>query len=214
MIHLRTFGDKNTFAIEYEFVANPFNEPRLTGETWGKFELSVHGVDVCRYKKVDRVTTYQWNLIYIVEWFSENLKHILSEEPFPLPVEGQHSLELLDHCLLFESDNDDEFDAWFETKQDWEFKHSWFSNRAGSFLPDVFFRRVNDNIEIAWNNESTYASEGISFINPMGVEYVPLGAFESTVKNFIEDFLDNLLQHAKNKHEAKEVCQKIKELIG
>lgn len=210
---LRTFGDRNTFAIQYEFVANPFNETSLTGETWGKFELFVHGIDVLRYKRVDSVTAYQWNLIYITEWFSENLKCILSNEPFPLPVEGQDSLELLDHCLLFESDNDDEFDAWFDTKQEWEFKHSWFSNRAGSFLPDVFFRRVNGEIEIAWNNESTYSSEGISFINPIGIEYVPLGIFESTIKNFIEDFLDNLLQNSKNTCDAEEVYQKIKELI-
>lgn len=210
---LRTFGDKNTFAIQYEFEDNPFNEISLTGETWGKFELFVRGMDVCRYKRVDNETTYQWNLIHIVEWFSENLKSILSEEPFPLPVEGQHSLELLDNCLLFESDDDDEFDAWFDTKQEWEFKHSWFSNRAGSFLPDVFFRRVNDKIEIAWNNESTYSSEGISFINPIGIEYVPLGIFESTIKNFIEDFLENLLQNSKNKCDAEEVYQKLMELI-
>ena len=210
---LRTFGDKNTFAIQYEFEVNPFNESSLTGETWGRFELSVRGIDVCRYKRVGGEINYQWNLIHLIEWFSENLKYILSEEPFPLPVEGQNSIELLDHCLLFESDNDDEFDAWFDTKQEWEFKHSWFSNRAGSFLPDVFFRRVNDKIEIAWSNESTYSSEGISFINPIGVEYVPLGIFESTIKNFIYDFLDNLLQNTKNKCNAEEVYQTIKELI-
>lgn len=211
---LRTFGDKNTFFIQYKLGVNPFNETNLTGETWGEFELSVHGIDICRYKKVDSVTTYQWNLIYIVEWFGENLKCILNEELFPLPVEGGHALELLDNCLLFESDNDDEFDAWFNTKQEWEFKHSWFSNRAGSFLPDVFFRRVNEKIEIAWNNESTYPSEGISFINPIGTGYVPVGIFESTIKNFIEDFFGNLLQNSKNKSDVEEVYQKIKELIS
>ena len=210
---LRAFGEKNTFAIQYEFGLNPFNEDSLIGETWGRFELFVKGKDVCRYKRGNSVTNYQWNLIYIVEWLSENLKYILSDEPFPFPVEGKHSLELLDNCLSFDSDNDDEFDEWFDTKQDWEFKHSWFSNRAGSFLPDVFFRRVNGEIEIVWNNESTYSSEGISFINPIGIEYVPLGIFETTIKNFIEDFLDNLLLISNNKCDAGEVCQKIKKLI-
>ncbi|WP_238533456.1 hypothetical protein [Paenibacillus terrae] len=185
----------------------------MNGETWGRFEFFVYGRDVCQYKREDIVTPFQWNLIYIVEWFSENLKHILSDEAFPLPVEGQNSLEIIDNCLLFESDNDDEFDEWFDTKQEWEFKHSWFSNRAGSFLPDVFFRRVIGKIEIAWNNESMYSSEGISFINPIGVEYVPLGIFEPTIKNFIEDFLDNLLLNSKNKCDAEEVYQKIKKLI-
>jgi len=210
---LRTFGEKNNFAIQYELRVNPFNETTLIGETWGTFALFVKGKDVCQYKRENRITKYQWNLINIVEWFSENLKYIFNDEMFPLPVEGQNSLELLDNCFSFESDSDEEFDKWFETKQEWEFKHSWFSNRAGSFLPDVFFRRLNDEIEIAWNNESTYSSEGISFIHPMGIEYVPIDIFESTIKNFIEDFLGNLVLNSKHKFEAEEVCQKIKQLI-
>ncbi|GEB31701.1 hypothetical protein [Brevibacillus parabrevis] len=52
------------------------------------------------------MTAFEWNLIYMVEWLSENVKYILRDEPFPLPVKGQHSLELLKHCLLFESDDD------------------------------------------------------------------------------------------------------------
>lgn len=81
-------------------------------------------------------------------------------------------------------------------------------------MPDVFFRRVNDRIEIAWNNESTYSSEGITFTNPIGIEYIPLGIFEFTIKNFIEDFLDNLLQNSKNKCHAEEFYQKTKKLIS
>ncbi|AHM67457.1 DUF5984 family protein [Paenibacillus polymyxa] len=210
---LRTFGDKSTFAIQYELVNNPFNEKSLAGESWGEIEIFVRGRNIFEYKKENVVTPFQWNLIYIVEWFSENHMHILSDEAFPLPVEGQNSLELIDNCLLFDSDNDAEFDQWFDTKQEWEFKHSWFSNRAGSFLPDVFFRRVNDKIEIAWDNESTYSSEGITFMNPIGVEYIPIGIFDSTVRNFVEDFLDNLLLNSKNKSDAEKICEKIKGLI-
>ena len=55
-----------------------FNEASLTGETWGQLELFVHGIDVCRFKRGDRVTAF--------EWLSENLKYILRDEPFPLPV--------------------------------------------------------------------------------------------------------------------------------
>lgn len=32
---MRIFGDKNIFAMQYEFGVNPFNEASLTGETWG-----------------------------------------------------------------------------------------------------------------------------------------------------------------------------------
>ncbi|MGO0062844.1 DUF5984 family protein [Brevibacillus fluminis] len=206
---VKVFGDKNVFAIRYEFVTNPFNEISLIGETWGRFELIVQGIHVCEYRRGSSITTYQWNLMYIVEWLIENLKHIVSDELFPLPVKGQNSLELLDNCLLFESDNDVELDVWFDTKQDWEFKHSWFSSRAGSFLPYVFFRRVNDKVEIAWNNESIYSSEAISFLHPSGIEYVPLDIFDSVVKNFIEDFFDNLMLITKHQRVVNEMYQKL-----
>ncbi|MCG7410897.1 hypothetical protein MH117_26295 [Paenibacillus sp. ACRRX] len=185
----------------------------MTGETWGRFELFIHGGDICQYKRENSVNIYQWNLIYIVEWFSENLKYILNDELFPLPVEGRNALEILNNCMLFESDHDDEFDAWFDTKQEWEFKHSWFSNRAGSFLPDVFFRRVNGELEIAWDNESTYSSEGVTFINPTGTVYLPLNIFESTIKNFIEDFLKHIFLNSKNRCDVEEFHKKIKNSI-
>jgi len=212
-IFLGIYGDKNIFAIQYEFEENPFHENGLIDETWGSFKLFVHGKDLCQYERENIVMTFQWNLLYIVEWFSENLKYILSDKPFPLPVEGKNSLELIDNCLLFDSDNDDEFDAWFDKKQEWEFQHSWFSSRGGSFLPDVFFRRVNGNIEVAWNNESTYSSEGIIFIHSNGIEYISIEMFNHTVKCFIENFLDNLLLNSKHKHDAEIVCKKVKNLI-
>ncbi|WP_239634086.1 hypothetical protein [Paenibacillus sp. H1-7] len=159
------------------------------------------------------VITYQWNLIYIVEWFSENLIYILGDDPFPLPVEGQHSLELLDNSFISELDNDSDFDEWFDIKQNWEFKHSWFLNRAGSFLPVVLFRRVNDEIEIAWSNGSTYSSHGVSFINPTGVKYISFRKFELIITNFIKDFLGNLMLTSKNKSDAIKFRQKIINLI-
>lgn len=210
---LKVFGEKKTFAIQYEFLDNPFNESNLIGETWGSFQIFINGKDICQYKRKDMVVNYQWNLMYIVEWFSENLEHILSTEPFPFPVEGKHSIELLENCLEFDLDHEDEFNEWFDKKQNWEFKHSWFSNRAGSFLSDVFFRRVGDEIEIAWNNESTYISEGVSFINSIGVEYVPSSIFEVSVKKFIEDFSDTLMQNSNHKISAKEICGKIKKSV-
>ncbi|QED46425.1 hypothetical protein FSZ17_03600 [Cytobacillus dafuensis] len=212
-ISLKTFGNKDIFGIEYELLTNPFYENSLIGETWGTLKLSVKGKDVCQYERENIVKTYQWNLIYIVEWFSENLKYILSDEPFPLPVAGDNSLELLDNCLLFETDDDDEFDTWFDTKQEWEFKHSWFSNRAGSFLPDIFFRRVDGEIEIAWNNELMYSSDGINFIYPTGVDYISIDIFNSTVRHFIDDFLDNLLLTTKNKSDAERFYKKVRNLI-
>ncbi|WNS47093.1 hypothetical protein [Paenibacillus sp. MMS20-IR301] len=185
------FGDTHIFAIKYDFTKNPFNERGLLAESWGKFELWVNGKELCKFSRNNQDTTYEWNLIHLVEWLSENLPTILTDEEFPLPVQGKTSIELLASSLEFDSDNDDEFDEWFSTKQDWEFKHSWFSSRGGSYLSEVYFRNFGNKIEISWNNESLYSDE-ISFPYSTGLEYVPIYVFESVIKDYIHDFLQIL----------------------
>ncbi|WP_019912132.1 hypothetical protein [Paenibacillus sp. HW567] len=186
------FGDSHVFSVKYEFTTNPFNEKGLLAESWGVFELWVNGKELCNSSKNNHEhTAYEWNLYHLVEWLGENLPIILLDEEFPLPVQGKTALELLTKSLEFDSDNDDEFDEWFSTKQDWEFKHSWFSSRGGSYLPEVYFRRIGNQIEISWNNEDLYA-EGISFPFITGVEYVPIEIFDTVLKNYIHDFLKML----------------------
>lgn len=184
---MRTFGDIYIFSLKYDFRKNPFNEKGLIGETWGGVEFWVKGKELCGFYKDNLERSYEWNLIYIVEWLAENLSVILVEEEFPLPVQGGTTLELLNNSLNFDSEDDDEFDEWFSKKQDWEFKHSWFSSRGGAYLPDAFFRRIGDKMEISWNNDDLY--EDISFVHMRGVELIPICFFESVVKAFIHDFM-------------------------
>ncbi|WP_152425935.1 hypothetical protein [Paenibacillus shenyangensis] len=202
------FGDCNIFSVKYEFTMNRFNEKGLLADTWGMFELWVNGKELCRFSKNDQEQTYEWNLIHVVEWMCENLPSILHEEEFPLPVKGNTTLELLTSSLDFDSENDDEFDEWFGTKQGWEFKHSWFSSRGGSYLPEIYFRRDGSQIEISWNNEGLY-NNGISFLFMTGVEYVPIQVFESVLKNFIQDFRQMLRLKTEYTDEYEKFSEKV-----
>lgn len=69
----------------------------------------------------------------------------------------------------------------------------WSWNRSGSFLPDVFFRKVNDNIEIAWDNKETHRESMIEYINPYGICYVPQKEFQAVMYNFLTHIIDELL---------------------
>ncbi|WP_411349025.1 hypothetical protein [Paenibacillus sp. WLX2291] len=188
---MKIFGERSTFSIEYEFKTNPFDEQGLNGKSWGVFRFWVAGKDICMFYKNNRQHQYEWNLIYIVEWMIQNIHIILDEEEFPLPVQGEHTLELLNHSLEFDSANEEEFERWFDIKQDWEFSHSWFSGRGGSYLPVIYFRRVNDQIEVCWDNEDAYNNQ-VTFLSLKGLEYIPVGIFESVFTGFIEDFLKEL----------------------
>jgi len=185
------FGDKYHFALGYKLKNNPFGEKGLVGESWGQFEMWVDGADICKYMRNHERKKYEWNLIYIMAWLNDHLEHILDEDPFPLPVKGKHAIELLKHSHEFDSDDDEEFDQWHDKKQEWEFKHSWFSCRAGSYLPYVCFRKVHDQIEIAWDNNDLY--DDVVFLQKKGVKYVEINFFKQISCNMVIDFANNML---------------------
>ena len=92
------------------------------------------------------------DLFYIAEWFCEKIEYILGYDIFPLPVNGETALELIENANKFDSDSELEFDLWYVVKSRWILNHCWLIARGGSVLPSIFFRRVEDLIEISWDN--------------------------------------------------------------
>ncbi len=174
---MKCFGIRKVFAVEYEMI----------DAISGYFEMWVDNKAVCQYEKNSTEWKYEWNLLYIVEWLSKNLTSILCEVEFPLPVSANSSIDFLNKSNEFDSDDIDEFERWFEKRQDWYFRHSWYSSRGGSYLADVIFRRVADTIEIEWDNLDLYKE--ITFINPKGLYYINSNLFEQVIHDFIEDFM-------------------------
>lgn len=157
----------------------------------------VYNKSVCTFSVYNKICEYEWELSFIVAWFCQNKNNILNESQFPLPTEGNNAIELYNNSWDFDPDDDDEFDSWFEKRQDWYFKHSWYSNNGGSYLADVIFRRVDDTIEIAWDNTELYSK--VKFNNPKGVYYIPFELFQNTIDSFIETFmLDISISHQNN----------------
>lgn len=189
---LKIFGDPKKLAIKYELKSNVFNEVGVIGESWGQFEIIVDTAELCAYRKDSKVMLYEFNLIYLVQWLCQNFRYIIQDDPFPLPVTGKNSIELYNNSLKLEVDDEEQRDKWFEDRQNWYSRHNWFWNRSGSFLAEVYFRKVEDSIEVAWDNENTYFEDGIDFIYPKGVSYIPINNFKNTMKAFIEDFLKKL----------------------
>ncbi|AIK36538.1 hypothetical protein [Bacillus pseudomycoides] len=202
---MKYFGDKETFAVAYELKESPFDKSGKIEPTWGIFQMWVNNKSVCTFSMSERVCEYEWDLFFIVEWLYKNKNNIFNETQFPLPIEGSNSIEFYKNSGDFDSDDDDEFDLWFEKRQDWYFRHSWYSHNGGSFLADVIFRRVENTIEIAWDNSNLYSE--IKFINPKGIYYVPFELFQGVINNFIEDFM---LKVSENE-EGKKVIEKLQE---
>ena len=70
----------------------------------------------------------------------------------------------------------------FEILQDWMFRHSWFSARAGSYLAEIFFRKKGDNVEISWDNSNTFKDDGVKFVFPVGKYEVGINDFQKVME--------------------------------
>ena len=173
---MKRFGERTIFAIEYT----------LHDKENGFFEMWVHGAPICCYLKNNVIQPCRCNLLSIGEWLSENISNLLNEKEFPLPVMANTSIDFYNRSGDFNSDDMDEFDKWYEKRQEWYFGHSWYSNRAGSYLAEVLFRRVGNEMEIEWDNTGLY--EEVNFVNPKGLYYVDIALFQKIVDEFVLDF--------------------------
>lgn len=175
---MRCFGIKEFFAIEYEML-NMEN---------GYFEMWVDSIPICCFIKDNTEQPYNWDLSFVVEWLSKNIPNVLKEIEFPLPIKATTAIEFYNKSGDYDFDDINEFNEWFDKRQDWYFGHSWYSNRAGSYLAEVFFRRVGDMVEIEWDNTNLY--DGVVFVNPKGLHYIKISLFEQVVSDFISDYID------------------------
>ena len=171
-------GNKLRFAIEYNLVKY----------CYGELRLYVDNACITCFKLDNVVFPYKGNIQNIVDWFRENLEIIKTEEKFPFIVDGNTALELYENASSFDSEDDEKFDSWHDKRYDWQASHNWFRCRENGFLIDLFFRRVEDKIELSWDNTETYKDYGVRFSYPKGLKFIDIYLFEKIIKNFIENF--------------------------
>lgn len=170
---MNCIGNKEVFAIEYE----------VDNDELGKFELWVYSNPVCRIKNGEKGLTYVGNINDIALWLKDNLENITSEDEFPLPVRACSSIDFYKKSGMFDSEDLDVFDRWYTKRQDWYFRHTWYCIRRGSYLAEIYFRCVENKIEIEWDNVNLY--EGIHFLFPKGIYYVETLVFLNVVRGFL-----------------------------
>ncbi len=150
------------------------------------FEFWVGGKPLCCFCVYGKMHQYKWDLSFIVNWLMENRQYIMHEMDFPLDVDAKTSIDFWNKSGEFDSEDIEEFHEWYEKRQDWYFRHSWYSYCAESYLAEIFFRRVEDLIEIEWDNTNLY--EDVIFLNPKGIYYVDAFQFKKVIDEFIQEF--------------------------
>lgn len=106
----------------------------------------INNINICAYNQEQQ---YKGNLYYIIDWFCDKIEYILGYDIFPLPVKGDTTLEIIENANEFDSDSEPEIDLWYAAKSRWIFNHCWFNARGETVLPCVYFRQIEDLIEIS-----------------------------------------------------------------
>lgn len=178
------FGDENIFSIEYDFVED-------CNDTLGELCIYIDGYNICSYKSPNYVGNSIVNLYYIAEFFLEKTEYLIGYDPFPLPINGNNVIEILEIASNYSIDDENEFDLWHFAKSEWIFKHCLFTNRDGAILPNLFFLRKDDIMEVSYNN-IFWENEKIFFDKRVGTHNLDLKMFKNTLYYFLSSIITEL----------------------
>ena len=167
---------ETTFAIQYTF----FDESHET-----ELSILVNDANILSFYRDEKKMTTRWNLDELALWlrcFLDNLK----EDPYPVEIEGEYASIKDINAREFDTEDDAEFDVYYDKLDDWDMRHRWHPAFSGGILADLYFQLIGENIEISWNNQNP--EEGVKFQFELGGVSIPKERFISEVNSFLEAY--------------------------
>jgi hypothetical protein len=204
-------GNKNIFAIEYILIDHPYgDETGIMHDSWGTVKLWVKGEDLMAFDifggKKDEI--YQWNLIYMVEWFARNYKEILFNTEFLYGIEANNTYELLDiYDAKMPKFGEPFYGKWHDARLFWVENHNFRHSIEGTPLPDLFIRRTSNSIEFLWDNSVICENKSFIFKSLEGCEYIDATIVEQVISGFLNDFITRF------EHKYPEEMQQLREYM-
>ena len=173
---------KNIFLIKFYY------RPEISYEDW-ILKVYVDDRNICEFTVDGRIEEDTGNLIFLSDWFKNNLKFILNKnDEFPLAVDGNSGIEIRKKAYAIGIKENKEIE-WFEAVYEWSERHLWTFSGLEMIYPDVMFRRIENKIEISWDSRNKYTDNKnykIEFTHPKGSFFVNMEKFEKEVLSFID----------------------------
>lgn len=166
-------GDKMVFAISYEF----FDESHET-----ELSMFIDGHNILEFSKNGEVLTTRWNLDDLALWLRNFIDH-MKVDPYPINVVGDYAAMKDINAREFDSDDEEEFDAYYDKLDEWNLRHRWHPASNGAILADVYFEMTEQNVEISWNNQDF--DDNITFKYELGGASVETNIFTEVVHQFL-----------------------------
>lgn len=209
-------GDTREFALEVSFHPDSESEavsPDLQA-SWGSFALYVHGKNLCSQSyEGETLERVHWYLLPLFEWFVEHWDAIFHEERFPEPVEALSAADFDSWAQGAPLEADQPSWGRLEAWQAWLERHHLAQGAAGGLFPDVYLRRLRDQLEVSVGAAAPVGSPpNWSFVHRREVDCVPVGAAANAVHEVIRLATSFLADAAGDSDRIEELADRVKGL--
>ena len=153
----KRFGDPNKMELGIRWVDDPEPHDRRPAEygwSMGHLTIYVAGMNLTATMLDGKQQSYvHWYLAPFLDWLATNWEALLHEERLPWPdVGGEPAALACNHALeKWMAADDPHGQRCFDDAQDWYFRHGVRNAAAGGVFPDLFIRRIADDIELSWS---------------------------------------------------------------
>ena len=193
-----TFGDRASFSLQLRLASRQVGKfvPERSVNSWGSWRLWVANVNLCavQFDTSDGIVEIQevrWFLAPLFRWIVDNWMPLLHEKR--LPSGGRHgdsrprsARSAYLAMLLSSGDDFSRFASW----QEWAERHTLRTASEGGIFPDVFFQRVEDEIEISWGDRVQPGADAATFMVEDGVARASVDAVAKTLLEAVDWFLN------------------------
>lgn len=169
-MNLEKFGNPKRFEIAIAWSNTQEDRSKLPkngGWSAGRLQITVNDYVLTQHRRLDESVDFiEWYLFPVFEWFIKNWKFIFHEEKFSWQENRQNTAAVTVFHAMKEtiaSDLQEERDR-FNEIQNWWQRHALRAADSSALYPDIYFRRLNDEIEISWTERApVYAPDGFGF---------------------------------------------------
>ena len=193
------FGDRAKVELEIRWVDDPEPSERWPAEygwSMGHLTIRVAGMNVTATTLDGEQQPYVgWYLAPFLDWLATNWVALLHEERLPWPNRGSAPAAIACNHALEEwiAADDQHGRRHYANAQDWYFRHGVRSAAAGGIFPDLFIRRIADDIELSWSGRPmAFTEDGLAFESGAGHARLAVGDVAETIWQTLEWVVDHL----------------------
>lgn len=193
MNDLICFGSPDQFEIAARWSEDPEPRNRLPlAEGWstGELRVTVGRQVLTEHRFRDELNPcLSWYLSPVIDWLVHNWTWLFHEESFAwLEKSGQPAavatLSALERTITATDDRDREA---YQVIHAWWGRHALRAADSSAIYPDIYFRRIADDIEISWlARQPEYAPDDFFLTLAPGYALLPVSAVAKPLWQFLE----------------------------